>query len=471
MAKLLITHPHTYGSERKYIYDVIFGEFLGIRYETRVGDVPGVTEISMCGDSSGRSIILPEVLFTTSPDKWLTSQSLPLQPLEKWIMTDSFRNTPRVLPEIPVIYGERIAGDSYYAESDRRVLLGIDVFGSAFFMLTRYEEVVKADRDEHDRFAAAASLAWQEGFIKRPIINEYVEILWTCIKRLWPLIERRRREYRVLLSHDVDHPLAVAGKPLGMVIRACGGDMLMRKDLDMALRRIRGYYRSLRGDFSNDPFNTFDFIMRVSERIGVRSAFYFMTAEARSRFDRAYSIHHPWFRGLMRKIASRGHEIGYHGSYYSYLDLEKTRREVAILIKALTEEGISDSVLGGRQHYLRWQAPTTWRIWESAGLTYDSTLGFADCTGFRCGTCYEYSTYDIAEKRKMKLVERPLVVMDVSLIDDHMKDAARDRAYAEAIGLAKTCRMFKGDVSVPWHNSSLGSEWQRILYEAIISNI
>ena len=75
--------------------------------------------------------------------------------------------------------------ESYYAESDGGIQLGLDIFGSVFFMITRYEEVVKSDRDEYDRFPAAASLAYQEGFLDRPIVNEYLEILWTCMKRLW----------------------------------------------------------------------------------------------------------------------------------------------------------------------------------------------------------------------------------------------------------------------------------------------
>jgi hypothetical protein len=53
-------------------------------------------------------------------------------------------------------------------------------------MLARYKEVARSDRDEHDRFPAAASLTHQEGFFERPIVNEYLEILWSCVKRLLP---------------------------------------------------------------------------------------------------------------------------------------------------------------------------------------------------------------------------------------------------------------------------------------------
>ena len=54
-------------------------------------------------------------------------------------------------------------------------------------MLSRYEEAVLLDRDDHDRFPATASIAYKTGFLDRPIIDEYVEILWVAMKRVWPL--------------------------------------------------------------------------------------------------------------------------------------------------------------------------------------------------------------------------------------------------------------------------------------------
>ena len=40
MTELLIEHPPGYESERTYIYDVMFGEFLGISYRMKVGAEP-----------------------------------------------------------------------------------------------------------------------------------------------------------------------------------------------------------------------------------------------------------------------------------------------------------------------------------------------------------------------------------------------------------------------------------------------
>ena len=56
-------------------------------------------------------------------------------------------------------------------------LYGDDLLGNAFFVLTRYEEAVLPDRDEHDRFPADASILVREGLIERPVVDEWAAAL------------------------------------------------------------------------------------------------------------------------------------------------------------------------------------------------------------------------------------------------------------------------------------------------------
>lgn len=471
MTELLIQHPPTYEPERKYIYDVMLADFLGLKYEAKVVDKPHATEISLQGDSSEKRLIVHETLFATAPGKWLTEASLPRQPLDKWILPDAFRDTPKVSSEIPVIYGQRRAEGSYYAERDGDIRLGVDIFGSAFFMLTRYEEVVKSDRDEHDRFPAVASLAYQEGFLERPIVNEYLEILWTCMKRLWPGLERKQRQYRVVLSHDVDQPFSVIGSSPIYVARNLVGDLFRRKDAGLALRRIQAYASRGTKREKLDPNATFDFIMDTSERHGLCSAFYFMAAEQCSRFNDGYPIGGGHIRRLLQSIATRGHEIGFHASYDTFRDPMLAREELARLCKVMDEENIAHGPIGGRQHYLRWEASITWRIWDELGLAYDSTVGFPYGPGFRAGICYEYPVFDLLTRAQLELVERPLLFMELSMLTE---DCADNDAHGitECIGKYRDiCYRYDGDLCILWHNSNLRSVRQKRLYEQLIDTM
>lgn len=470
MIELLIEHPPGYEPERQYIYNVIFGEFWGIGYQTRIGADSAATVISVCGDTDVKRLVVHEGLFATPPDQWLTQGSLPHQPLNKWALPDILSGGVLVSSENPIIYGKRVTDNSYYAEHDGSIQLGLDTFGSAFFMLTRYEEVVKSDRDEHGRFPAGASLAYQEGFLQRPIVNEYLEILWRCMERLWPGLRRKGRKYSLCLSHDIDRPFAVAGMSWPLVLRSCGADLLRRRDPELACRRISARRCARHGDFSNDPFNTFEFIMDVSEQYGLRSSFYFMAAATPSSYDVRYRIDDPWIRRLIRSVSERGHEIGYHGSYRSLAEPALTRLELEALLGALYEEGVESAYGGGgRQHYLRWQADSTWEVWDEAGLAYDSSLAFADHLGFRCGICYEYPTYGLRSRRCLSLRERPLTAMEGTALSSRYMGLSPEEAYRCICRANAECRRFDGQSALLWHNSSLSSRHEKELYERVIS--
>lgn len=201
--------------------------------------------------------------------------------------------------------------------------------------------------------------------------------------------------------------------------RGLGGDLFKRRASALAWRNMRGQWRAWRGDFSADPHRAaIDWIMDINERAGRSVAFYFIPENTDPRLDNRVSLDDPRMRALLRDIHARGHEIGLHPGYNTYKHPEALARSVATLRRLLDAEGIDQPQLGGRQHYLRWEMPTTARLWDDNGLDYDSTLSYADRPGFRCGTCREYPLYDLAERRPLRLRERPLIVMECSVIAD-----------------------------------------------------
>ena len=351
---------------------------------------------------------------------------------------------------------------------DDVVKINFDILGSIFYILTRAEEIANPTRDEHGRFPARASHAYQNGYLHRPVVDEYIEILWWCMKRLWPRLERKPRQFRMVLSHDVDIPFAEAFSSPAKVMRSFGGDILKRRDPARAFKRISNWVATKRGDFKRDTNYTFGRIMDISEKHGLRSAFYFKTACTNPEFDCNYSIDHPFIRQMLREIHGRGHEIGFHPSYETYRDPVQTRREFEKLLQVCEQEGIRQATWGGRQHYLRWETPTTWRNWAKAGLNYDSTLSYADCAGFRCGTCHEFPVFDLEKGEELLLIERPLIVMEGSLFGKDYMNLSHEEAFAHAKMLKDQCRKYGGDFTLLWHNSSFQSERDWEVYEAII---
>jgi hypothetical protein len=444
-AQIIVTHPPGYAPERRYAAEVLLAEFLGLEVAVEEGARSDV-QLTLAGEPG--SVCVADGIFATPQADWLTEAALPRTPIATLDVVGT--------PPLPVLYGHpRLELEAGQAR------LGVDVFGGSFFMLTRYEELVVMTRDDHDRFPAPASLAARENLLGRPIVNEYLEVLWRALTHVWPRLERRRREYALLPSHDVDWPLTQE-RMLHAVARRAAGDVAVRRDPRVALARLASYGRGPDRDINN----TFDAIMDASERRGLRSAFYFIAGHSAGAVDGNYSLDDPWIRGLLRRIHERGHELGLHTSYNTFRDPERTRAERAELARVCEAEGIEQPEWGGRQHFLRWENPTTWQNWANAGLAYDSTLGFDGRAGFRCGVCYDYPVFNLRTRCRLALRERPLVAMEMSVLDRPGVDAAAAAAEFEA--LKTQCRRHGGSFTLLWHNSRLVLGRERRLYEEVL---
>ncbi|MEI8204185.1 MAG: polysaccharide deacetylase family protein [Bacteroidota bacterium] len=460
---LVVSTPSGYEFERSYAFEIVLSDFLGIKWYHEIRDGES---ICIHNNEYPGEIWLPDAFFCKIKNKWLNSDSLPIQPLEKWDSGELSSDISLVNALIPVIYGNK---NPKARVEDNIIDLPIDIFGSTYFMLVRYEELVKKERDNHDRFPATASLAYQEGFLDRPIIDEYVEILMSAIQRLWPHIHRKQISNKQYVTCDVDSPYEVEFSKYAM-LRGIAADVLKRRNPQLALKNFKPRWRAFCGNFNGDPhWENINWMMDVNEKAGNRVAFYFI-AEHTHPYDARYRMDESGIRQLLHRINSRGHEIGLHPSYSTYLSPEQMQREAEILRSTLHHENISYAELGGRQHYLRWRSPQTARNWEGSGMSYDSTLTYADCPGFRCGTSRDYTMFDLIERKVMKLKQRPLVMMEGSIIaDQYMAMGYTDEALKYMQTLKNNALSIGGQFTFLWHNSYFHVPEARYIYENLIS--
>lgn len=434
---IVCRHPDHCVNEIRYIVGWVLEEIFGSKVQFEVGRETGFL-LELAGEDG--SLPLPDVFFAQAATAWLKRETLPQEPLSQ-------------IDGMLALYG-----------TNGR----IDVFGSLFFLLSRYEEVVVTERDDHDRFPSGASVLTREGLLERAIGNEYIEYLWKLLRLEWPQLQRRPRSFRVLPSHDIDQPSAYW--------------MPWKQRLRRSFRQLRrgqvggamsgawtrlGYGRWI--SWEKDPADTISWLLETADAHGVKTSFYYIPRKTH-RLDLGMPLDHPHVEDQWKRISRAGHELGIHPGYLACERPEEIREGAALMRRQFDNLGVQQEQLGGRQHYLRWKSPGTARAWQDADLDYDSTLGFSDRCGFRCGICYEFPLYDPVARETLNLRERPLVLMDRTVIDsDYMGLGRSDEAVAMMCNLKEECRRFHGDFTVLWHNERFADHRERDMYKALLA--
>ena len=443
-----ITIPNNNLIERKYILDIFFDEFLGLNYNIAMDNVDN-WELEL---ENGNKLIFEDHFFNEFPNEleYLTLSNIPSN-------VDFINNKLISEDDMPIIYGN----SEMKIENLKLIICGIDIFASSFFMLTRWEEYVNKNRDSHERFPAYESLAFKCNFLDRPIVNEYIEMLKNMIFSLDNNSKFKIQNYQLILTHDVDSPLKYTNFKSG--IKEILGDIIKRKDIKKAFSNIWEKSKVHAG-LQPDPFDTFDYLMDISEQAGVKSHFFFM-GEGVTEFDNMYHSGDNFIKTLIEKIKKRGHYIGIHPTYNAYNDGVRF-----VIEKEELEKNLSENITFGREHFLRFEVPTTWQIWEDNGMIWDSTLSFADKEGFRCGVCYEYSVFNILTREKLKLKEKPLIVMEGSFAT-YQPNIKPEEMKEKIKYLIKKVKKYDGEFVFLWHNSSFNTPmWNKYknIYQGVL---
>lgn len=404
-------------------------------------------DVNVADNSYNRSVIVnlhgsfKQLVFILAPDSDWTAL---VEQKYKLIWVDNHASTKK----IPMLFWGMENKPVYFvSEDNNQVIVYGDILSSAFFMLSRWEETLGQPLDEHQRYQYSNSAASKYGFISIPIVDEYALLLRKILSLLLPEEPLGKRQFQVKLSHDIDSLQRFTD--LKTTIRTFGGDALKTKSLSLLFKSIKEY-RQTRKNPKNDPYHlAISRLAKLSEDHGFISAFYFKTSE-KSDYDSGDDL---WFaKEIIDELVIRGHEVGFHPGYYTLYDSQRFRSE-----KAALDEISGGIPYGGRQHYLRFDIHATPHHWADANLLYDSTLGYAEHEGFRCGTCHPYKLYDLSNDCELNIVEYPLIIMDGTL--KSYRGLSTEEGLEVIKSLAKSCKDVEGIFTLLWHNTAILRGW------------
>jgi hypothetical protein len=336
---------------------------------------------------------------------------------------------------VPFVHKHQAHSKALFQSLDSECLeCTVDLPLSALLVLSCCEERFTQERDSHGRVPASASLAYREGFLQRPIVDEYGLAFQQALESLMPNWKPSPRQFRVNVSHDIDN----IGVPFNL--RSTLGHTLRRRDPASTVRDIVGLLPGINPTLLESVRH----LVTLSLRRGLEPAVYWKGVR---KSQRGYDPLHPKVRAMVAWLEKYGIEMGVHPGYHTFRAPDKLRKEVLTV-----REILGSRPIGGRQDYLRW-CPDLWLDWENCGLAYDGTVGYADHIGFRAGTCIPYCPWLFALNRPAKLLELPLIVMDCTL-SFYMK-LNMDQSLIAVSEAIEQCKKVGGVFAMLWHNDSM----------------
>ena len=329
--------------------------------------------------------------------------------------------------------------------------LPFDIFAASFYMISRYEEYLPFEPDEHGRFRGKDSFACRNGFLMKPVVDLWAREWEECLIRKFHNLAFKRNDFHSLVTFDIDQPFKFLGKD---IIRSLGGLFLdLGKKTGEAAERYRIYTKG-----EKDPWDVFDYLTDKVKESGVPARF-FVPVGDRTEFDVQPSWHNDDYRSLIIRIMDE-FPIGLHPSYLASIQQSRTLSEASRL-KDISGSGVVSS----RFHFLRLSMPQSYRNLIAAGISEDYSLGFADEPGFRAGIARPFSFYDLLSEEETDLKIIPFQSMDVTL--SRYRNMDHDMAFDTIKKLVDEVREVGGFFVSIWHNTTLledeeGMKWRQV---------
>ena len=327
-----------------------------------------------------------------------------------------------------------------------------DIFETIFFHISRFEEWFYADgrKDEHGRMDGEQQFLVKNQLQQIPVVDHLIVCF---LKALGIPVKDKKTTFRI--THDID--FIVRRNDFFGVAKSLGGAILKRRNLKSAFRiwQNRQVY---------NPYDTFDWMLCKNEE--VEKTIYFLV-NGNSKFDNSYGLNLLVVEKAIQLSRERNYKIGIHPSYHTWKNKNLFEQE-----RQKLEQRIGEPVEITRQHFLRFDFPHTLRIIRQLGMKEDSSLGFADRIGFRCGTGYGYHLYDFENERAYEFIEVPLVFMDSALLSEAAFNTKNAKALWDRF-LQKNNSFTK--ITFNFHNSRFYDTWLQGIplkrwYEKLINN-
>lgn len=338
---------------------------------------------------------------------------------------------------------------------------GFDLFAAMFYLITRYEEYLPHQKDVYGRYAHENSVAFRENFLHLPLVNIWLEDFKKLLIEKDSTLKFKDQEFSFLPTYDIDIAWSFRNKGFK---RNVGG--ILQLLLKWKFRKMVQRIRVIKGK-RQDPFDSYEWMDQLHEQFKLQPIYFFLVAKERGKYDRNIDVTNVEYQQLVQSISSK-YSIGLHPSWASGNLPSLLTKE-----KATLEQITNQTINSSRQHYIRFELPSTYRKLLALGLTNDYSMGYGSINGFRASIATSYYWYDLKNEEKTSLLIHPFCFMDANSY--YEQQLSPDAAFEELMQYYHAVKSVNGMMITIWHNNFLGTDeafagWREV-YEKFVSTI
>lgn len=322
-----------------------------------------------------------------------------------------------------------------------------DIFSASFYLLSRYEEYLPSVLDENNCFPAEDSLAYQNNFLDKPLIDVWAYKMLKSLKESHPDYHHTPKKYEFISTFSINQTFLYKGK--GLIRSIIGG---LNDFFTLKLYRFWIRIATLL-TIKEDPYDTYDKIISLQKKYNVKTIFFFLLSNY-TTYDNNISYTKRRYTLLIKSISDYA-KVGLLSSYFTMDDEELMKKENLRL-----EKIINTPNKRSRQHYGRNQLPETYHKLVDLNIEEDYTMGYPKHLGFKASTCTPFYFYDLNFEIQVPLKVFPNAFNDLALRFD--LQLSPKQALMRVNHLANMVKQVNGTLIGVFHNDSLSNfgEWE-----------
>lgn len=406
----IIIFSEKVSSRQTYIFDFIFNEILKCPYKIStlkdefINAIGFKINYSTLELESDLHIVPYELLFETNIH-------------HQEIKIESWKNYP-----------------SFFKTSSNEI--PFDIFSASFYLISRYEEYLPFKPDLYQRFPHTDSVAFKNNFLQIPLVDLWIQELKKIIVAKNSQLIFGKNEFKFTPTYDIDIAYSYLGKGLKRNIGGAAKDASFVKTIER-IRVLTGTKK--------DPFDSYDFLDGLHSKFNLSPIYFFLVGN-HGPFDKNILFENEKMQTLFQRIKSN-YQVGIHPSYQSHDDISILQEEI--------QKINSDK---SRQHYIRFNLPTTFQNLIQLGIKEDYSMGYGSINGFRASTSFPFYWFDLSKNEKTQLRLFPFSYMECnSHFEQHL---SKEEAFEEMKHYIDVIKKAEGTMICIWHNFTLGTDSQ-----------